>query len=92
MGDFNAVVGNETNSYGVEKYGLGARNERGDGLDGFCKQNSFVITNTFFKVPLRRRYTWAAPRFTTCYQLIYILVKPRYKNQVKYSHSFPRTI
>lgn len=88
MGDFNAVVGNVVDSDAVRKYGLGTRNERGSRLVDFCKQNSFVITNTFFEVPLRRRYTWTAPGDTARYQLDYILVKSRYKNQVKYSHSF----
>lgn len=87
MGDLNAVVGNVADSDVVGKYELGTRNERGNRLVSFC--SSFVITNTFFEVPLRKRYLWTAPRDTARYQLDYILVKSRYKNQVKYSHSFP---
>uniref|UniRef100_A0A2S2PWI5 Craniofacial development protein 2 n=1 Tax=Sipha flava TaxID=143950 RepID=A0A2S2PWI5_9HEMI len=60
MGNFNAVVGNVADSDAVGKYGLETRNERGSRLVNFCKQNSFVITNTFFEVPLRRSYTWTA--------------------------------
>lgn len=59
MGDLNAVVGNAADSDMVGKYELGTRNERGNSklvLISFCKQNSFVIINTFFEVPLRRRY------------------------------------
>uniref|UniRef100_A0A2S2PFK6 Craniofacial development protein 2 n=1 Tax=Schizaphis graminum TaxID=13262 RepID=A0A2S2PFK6_SCHGA len=78
--DFNAVVGNVADSDVIGKYGLGTRNERGSRLVNFCKQNSFVITNIFFEVPLRRRYTWTAPGDTARYQLDYILVKYRYKN------------
>lgn len=90
MGDFNAVVGNVADNDTVRKYGLGTRNERGSRLVKlFCKQNSCVTSNTFFEVPLKRRYTWTAPGDTARYQLDYILVKSRYKNQVKYSPSFP---
>lgn len=56
MGDFNTVVENVVDSDAVGKYGLKTRNERGSRLVDFCKQNSFVITNTLFEVPLRRRY------------------------------------
>lgn len=48
LGDFNAVVGNVADSDAVGKYGLGTRNEKGSRLVNFCKQNSFVITNTLF--------------------------------------------
>lgn len=62
MRDFNFVVGKIADSDVVGKYGLGTRNKRGSRLVSFCKQNSFLITNTFSEVPLRRRYTWTSPR------------------------------
>jgi len=74
MGDFNAVVVNKTYSNLVRKYGLGARSEKGNTLVSFCKHNNLVIANTFFEVPLRRRYMWTAPGETARYQLDYILV------------------
>ncbi|XP_025414509.1 craniofacial development protein 2-like [Sipha flava] len=82
MGDFIAMVENLNDSDAVGKYGLGTRDDRGV---NFCKQNSFVTTNTIFEVPLRRCYTWTAPGDTARYQLDYILVKSRSKNQVKKS-------
>jgi len=50
------VVGFESDSNVLRKYGLGARNERGSRVDNFCYQNNFVTKNTFFEVPLRKLY------------------------------------
>jgi hypothetical protein len=36
-----------------------------------------------FSQPIRRRYTWTMPRGRARYQIDYILVRKRYKNQVK---------
>ncbi|XP_060519748.1 craniofacial development protein 2-like [Cylas formicarius] len=58
MGDFNAKVGNRPREGIVGEYGLGVPNERGDRLVQFCQERELVITNTFFKLPSRRLYTW----------------------------------
>ena len=83
MGDFNASVG--TNKIGriFGKFGLGTTNRRGERLIEFCTQHEMVVTNTFFNVPLRRWYTWKAPADSGRYQIDYILVKRRYRNQIK---------
>lgn len=63
MGDFNAIVGyqNPHPKKSIGKFGLGKMNERGSKLMDFCQQNELTISNTFFEVPLRRRYTWTQP-------------------------------
>lgn len=88
MGDYNAVVGSHTDNNAVGNFGLGEINERGENLIDFCNQNDMVITNTLFEVPLRRRYTWKAPDKRRS-QLDYILMKQRYRNQIKSCHSYP---
>ena len=89
MGDFNAVVGQGQDGKEVEKYGLGTRNERGNLLVEFCKRRKFVVTNTWFQHHPRRRYTWKQPGDLARYQIDYILVRQRYRNGVKNSHSYP---
>lgn len=89
MGDFNAVAGEGQDNQIIGKYGLGTRNIRGERLVNFCKQNNFLVTNTMFEVPKRRRYTWVAPGDTNRYQLYYLLTKSRFKKQIMTSHSYP---
>ena len=59
MGDFNAVVREGSEEKRVGKHGLGKRNQRGERLVYFCKENEYVglITNSFFKNHNRRQYT-----------------------------------
>jgi len=89
MGDFNAVDGEGQDNQIIGKYGLGTRNIRRERLVNFCKQNNFLVTNTMFEVPKRRRYTWVAPGDTNRYQIDYLLTKSRFKKQIMTSHSYP---
>lgn len=75
MGDWNAIVGEEANGKEVGKYGLGARNERGDRLVKFCRQHDLITTNTLFKDHKRRRYTsgYIMPGDINRHQLDYTL-------------------
>ena len=89
MGDLNAVVGAESEEDVTGRYGLGKRNERGQMLVEFCKRNNLCITNTWYRQPKRRIYTWKGPGDLRRMQLDYIMVKKRYRNSVKNSHAFP---
>uniref|UniRef100_A0A8D8XEA4 Craniofacial development protein 2 n=1 Tax=Cacopsylla melanoneura TaxID=428564 RepID=A0A8D8XEA4_9HEMI len=89
MGDMNATVGEEREGTIVGQYGLGDRNERGRRLIEFCARNKLVISNTHFKHHKRRRYTWKAPGDVRRAQIDYIMVRERFKNQVKNSRSYP---
>ncbi|XP_008184879.1 craniofacial development protein 2-like [Acyrthosiphon pisum] len=82
MGDFNAVVGEGQDNQIIGKHGLGTRNNRGERLVNFCKQSNFLITNTMFEVPKRRRHTWVAPGVTNRYQIDYVLARSRFKKQL----------
>jgi len=89
LGDMNASVGKEAGVNVTGNYGLGQRNHRGQMLIDFCKRNNLCITNTQFKHKERRIYTWKAPGDCRRMQLDYIMVKQRYRNSVKNSHTFP---
>ena len=56
-GDSNAMVGERSEEKTAEKYGLGKRNQKGERLVNFFKENEYVITNTFFKNHNKKRYT-----------------------------------
>ncbi|XP_025425301.1 craniofacial development protein 2-like [Sipha flava] len=87
-GDFNASVSCEgSNNSG--KFGLENVNERGKRLIEFCKQHELIISNTYFEVPLRRHYTLKAPGNITRYQIDFILVKNKYKNQITFCYVYP---
>jgi exonuclease III len=61
MGNWSSEVGHKAHHNIVGPYGLGRRNQRGQMLINFCERNGLVITNTWFKKPKRRLYTWKSP-------------------------------
>ena len=88
MGDFNAIVGEGQEVYVVSKYGLGNRNERGEWLVNFCRQNSLIVRNTWFNQH-KRRYTWNSPVVGEKYQIDYILIDDRFRNSLKNANVLP---
>lgn len=89
LGDWNAVVGERIEPQVTGKFGFGIRNQRDYRLIEVCKERDMMITNTLFSQPKRRRYTWTMPGGGNKYQLDYILVRKRYRIQVKQSKSYP---
>ena len=87
--DWNSVVGDEPHWNIVGSHGLGRRNHRGQMLIDFCERNELIVTNTWFKKPKRRLYTWKAPGNWDRHQLEYILVKHRFRNSVKDVQTLP---
>ena len=49
IGDWNAKVGSQETPGGTGKFDLGIRNEAGQRLTEFCKENALVIANTLFQ-------------------------------------------
>jgi len=91
LGDWNSVVGDESYRNIGGSHGLGIRNHRGQMLIDFCERNGLIVTNTRFKKPKRRLYTWKAPGDWSRHQLDYILVKHRFRNGVKDVQTLPGT-
>jgi exonuclease III len=89
MGDMNAVVGEGKEDKIVGNFGYGVRNDRGDMLVNFCRENKLIITNTWFKNHLRRRYTWKAPGDRARYQIDYVMVQERFRNSIKKACAHP---
>lgn len=61
IGDWDAKVGNKTESSIIGKFVLEVTKEAGDRFMDFCEANNLFITNTCFKQPHRRRCTWTSP-------------------------------
>lgn len=93
MGDWNAKVGEEKVLNVTGSYGLGSRNERGTRFIEFCQENNLVITNTCFKLPYRRLYTWKSPQDqigkVVRNQIDYIAINSRFKNGVLDTKTYP---
>ena len=56
IGDWNAKVGNQEIPGVTGKVSLGVRNEAGQRLTEFCRENALVIANTLFQKHKRRLY------------------------------------
>ena len=82
IGDFNAKVGCSIEPSITGSLGLGERNDAGDRLVEFCAENELTITNTLFKQPNRRLYTWTSPDGNSRNQIDYIICQRRWKSSV----------
>jgi hypothetical protein len=51
MGDWNSKIGKGEEPGTGGKYGLGNRNEAGERLLEFCKENTLFLANTYFELP-----------------------------------------
>lgn len=93
LGDLNAKVGEGQDEDVIGPYGLGNRNDRGDKLVEFCKDNQMCIMNTYFKLPKRRLYTWTHPAHRVDNvirnQIDFIIIKKRFRNAIKYTKTYP---
>ena len=89
MGDLNAKVGGEKISDTVGPYGLGDVNDRGEKLIEWAQINQLVISNTWFKQPLRRRWTWKKPGTEERNQIDYIMISKRFRNSLMIAKSVP---
>ena len=86
---FNAKVGMEAMEGVVGKFGIGNRNERGDRLIEFCQINNLTISNTWLQHHLRKVYTWKSPVDIVRSQIDYIMIKKRFRNNVKQAKAYP---
>ena len=74
----------------VSGCGLGSRNKRGDSLVDWCRENSMVVTNTWFKDHPIRLYTWRSPGDLTTNQSDHILSSKRFSNSILNCKTYPQ--
>ncbi|XP_060530044.1 craniofacial development protein 2-like [Cylas formicarius] len=95
MGDFNAKIGRGRVDSVVGDFGLGDRNKRGDTLVQFCQEERLVVANTWYKLPLRRLYTWQSPQHSpdniVRNQIDFLLISQRYRNGLHGVRTYPGT-
>lgn len=93
MGDLNAKIGKGSEGEYIGEFGLGTRNKRGDRLAQFCQEKDLIITNTYYKLPKRRLYTWKSPADNTNNivrnQIDFLLINKRYRNSIKAIKTYP---
>lgn len=68
--------------HGLGTSGLEEQNKR-DCLVEFCTRNQLVVTNELFQYNPCLRYALKAPENRRWYKIDYILLKERFKNQIK---------
>ena len=55
----------------------------------FCEANQLIATNTWFKQPRRRLYTWTSPDGLHRNQIDYILIQKRWRSMIKSAKTMP---
>ena len=73
IGNWNAKVRSQEILGTTGKFGLGVKNEPGQRLTEFCRENTLFTANTFFQYHKRRIYTWTSPDYQYQNQIDYIL-------------------
>ena len=89
MGDLKAKVGCEKISNTVGSYGLGDVKDRGEKLIEWAQINQLVMSNTWFKQPLRWRCTWKKPWTAERNQKDYVMISKRFRNYRMIAKSAP---
>lgn len=89
MGDWNTVI-SETKIRNIAcNFRLKKWNDRGDYLIQFYAKYNLTVTNIYFNHCPKKRYTWKIPGDINRYQIDYIIIKNRFKNQTKDSRNYP---
>ena len=60
IGEGNAKVGSQEILRVIGKYGIRVKNEAGQKLTEFCKENALVMANILFQQHKKRLYTWTS--------------------------------
>ena len=77
LGDFNARVGSDHNSWPrcIGHFGVGKLNENGQRLLELCTFHGLCITNTFFSTKPHYRVSWRYPRSKHWHQLDFVITR-----------------
>ena len=86
LGDFNARVGTDTNTWHtvLGPHGVGQVNENGQRLLDLCATNKLIITNTWFHHKRLHQYTWHrnGDRSNPGHIIDYVLVGAKHRSSV----------
>ena len=90
LGDFNARVGSDRNSWPscIGHFGVGKLNENGQRLLELCSYHQLCVTNTFFATKPCHRASWRHPRSKHWHQLDLIITRKAHLNRVLNTRSF----
>ena len=95
VGDFNARVGNDANTWRgtLGRFGPTELNRNGEQLLDFCSLNGLVLTNTFFKHRPCHQLTWFHPAQMghRGHLLDYVLVNQKFRSSVLDTRVFRST-
>ena len=71
------------------EFGLGMRNEAGQRLTEFCKENTLVIANTLFQQQTRQLHIWTSPDGQYRNKIDYILCSQRWRSSIQSTKTRP---
>ena len=90
LGDFNARVGSDNESWPVclGKQGIGKMNNNGQRLLEICTWHNLCITNSFFKTKPQHKVSWMHPRSKLWHQIDHIITRREHLNDILITRSY----
>ena len=90
LGDFNARVGADSNSWprSIGHFGVGKLNENGQRLLELCSYHDLCVTSTFFSSKPHHRVSWRHPRSRHWHQLDLVITRRSSLNSVLNTRSY----
>ena len=85
LGDFNARVGDDSDTWNpaIGKFGKGNQNYNGLLLACLCTEMELAITNTYFHHPDKHFFSWTHPRSKRSHLLDYVITRRRDLKDIK---------
>ena len=89
MGDFNARVGADYESWEkvIGRHGVGNENSNGTLLLSMCSQLELIITNTIFQQANRHKTTWMHPGTKEWHMIDYVITRQRDARDVHHTRA-----
>ena len=87
IGDFNARVGTDHQTWERGSEGVEKSNSNGLFLLRKCPEHELLITNTIFRLPTRRKTSWMHPRSKHWHLIDYVIERRRDRQDVRVTKS-----